>query len=62
MCWNTGDMGNFFLKLKEKLRLYDVVLTPPKTPPEKLTVTVVEMQQLPNLEKIDPENQTSCPK
>ena len=53
MSWNFGDIGNLFLKLKTKLGLYHVVLTTPKTSPEKLTLTVVEMQQLPDNEKTD---------
>ena len=51
MSWNIGDNINLFLKLKSKLGLYHVVLTTPKTSPEKLTLTVVEMQQLPDIEK-----------
>ena len=53
MSWNIGDNRILFLKLKSKLRLYHVVLTTPKTSPEKLTLTVVEVQQLPNNEKAD---------
>ena len=53
MSWNIGDNRNLFLKLKSKLGLYHVVLTAPKTSPEKLTLTVVEMQQLPDVEKTD---------
>ena len=53
MSWNIGDNRNFFLKIKSKLGLYHVVLTTPKTSPEKLTLTVVEMQQLPEIEKTD---------
>ena len=51
MNWNIGDNRILFLKLKSKLGLYHVVLTTPKTSPEKLTLTVVEMQQLPDVEK-----------
>ena len=47
MSWNIGKNRNLFLKLKPKLGLYHVVLTTPK----KLTLTVVEMQQLPDIEK-----------
>ena len=43
MSWNKGENRILFLKLKSKLRLFHVVLTTPKTSPEKLTVTVVEM-------------------
>ena len=37
--------------MKSKLGLYHVVLTTPKTSPEKVTMTVVEIQYLPNIEK-----------
>ena len=60
MSWNIGDNRNLFLKLKSKLGLYHVVLTTPKTSPEKLTLTVVEMQQLPNIEKTDSKEEISC--
>ena len=60
MSWNIGDKRNFFLQLKSKLGLYHVVLTTPKTSPEKLTLTVVEMQQLPHLEKSDSKEELSC--
>ena len=33
--------------------LYHVVLRTPKTAPEKVTLTVVEMQELPHIEKTD---------
>ena len=58
--WNSGDNRKVFLKLKSKLRLYLVVLTTPKTSPEKLTLTVVEMQQLPDIEKTDSKGELSC--
>ena len=60
MSWNIGDIRNFFLKLKSKLGLYHVVLTTPKTSPEKLTLTVVEMQQMPDIEKADSKEEISC--
>ena len=53
MSWNIADNRNLFLKLKSKLGLYHVVLTTPKTSPEKITLTVFEMQPLPDIEKID---------
>ena len=40
--------------------LYHVVLTTPKTSPEKFTLTVVEMQQLPDIEKTDSKEELSC--
>ena len=60
MSWNIGDNRNLSLKLKSKLGLYHVVLTTPKTSPEKLTLTVVEMQQLPDIEKTDSKEDISC--
>ena len=62
MSWNIGDNRNLFLKLKLNLGLYHVVLTTPKTSPEKITLTVVEMQQLPDLERTDSKQEISCPK
>ena len=50
MIWNIGD---FYLKVKSKLGLHHTVLTTPKTSPEKLTLTVVEMQEFPDIEKND---------
>ena len=44
MSWNIRDNRNLFLKLKSKLGLCQFVLTTPKTSPEKLTLTVVDMQ------------------
>ena len=60
MSWNIGDERNLFLKLKSKLGLYHVVLTIPKTFPEKFTLTLVEMQQMPDIEKTDSKAEISC--
>ena len=60
MSWNIGDSRNLFLKLKSKLGLYHIRLKTPKTYPEKHTLTVVEMQQLPGIEKTDSKTETSC--
>ena len=60
MSWNIGDNRNLFLKLKLKLGLYHVVLTTPKTSPQKLTLSVVEMQQLPDIDKIDFKEEICC--
>ena len=60
MSWNIGDNRNLFLKLKSKLGLYHVVLTTPKTSPEKLTLTVVEVQQLPDIGKTDSKEEITC--
>ena len=59
MSWNISKL---FLKLKSKLGHYHVVLTTPKTSPEKLTLTVVEIQQLPDTEKTDCKEEIFCPK
>ena len=59
MSWIIGDNRNLFLKLKSKLGLYHVVLTTPKTSPERLTLTVVEMQQMPANKKTD-SREISC--
>ena len=40
--------------------LYHVVLTTLKTSPEKLTLTVVELQQLPDIETTDSKKEISC--
>ena len=60
MSWNIGDNRNLFLKLKSKVGLYHVVQTTPKTSPETLTLTVVEMQQLPDNEGTDSKKEVSC--
>ena len=59
MSWNIRDNRNLFLKVKSKLGLYYVVLTTPQTSPEKITLTVVEMQQLPDIDKTDSEQEIS---
>ena len=60
MSWNIGDKRDLFLKLKSKLGLCHVVLTTPKTSPEKLTLTVVEMQQMPDIGMTDSKEEISC--
>ena len=52
MSWNIGDNGNLFLKLKTNLGLYHVELKS-KDAPEIITLTLVETQQLPDIEKSD---------
>ena len=39
---------------------YQVVLTTTKPSPERLTLTVVETQQLPDTEKIESQKEISC--
>ena len=58
MSWNIGDNRNLFLKLKTKLGLYHVILTLPKSP--KITLTIAEMQQLPEIDSKDPTEEISC--
>ena len=53
MSWNIGGKGNLFLKLKTKMGLYLVELKKPKVSPAKITLTLVETQQLPHIEKVD---------
>ena len=59
MSWNIGDNRNLFLKLKTKLGLYHVELKS-KDSPEKITLTLVETQQLPDIEKADSKHEISC--
>ena len=58
MSWNIGENRNLFLKLKSKLGLYHVVLSTPKVSPAKITLTIVELQQLPDLAQT--EQEISC--
>ena len=60
MSWNFGENRNLFLKKKSNLGLCHIVLTTPKTSPEKITVTLVEMLQLPEIDKVDCRNEISC--
>ena len=59
MSWNIGDNRNLFLKLKTKLGLYHLALRS-KDSPEKNTLTLVETQQLPDIEKFDSKDEISC--
>ena len=60
MSRNIGENRNLFPKLKSKLGLYHVVLTTPKTSRKEITLTSVEMQQLPEIEKLDSMKKNSC--
>ena len=42
------------------MQFYHVVITNPKTSPKNHTLTVVEVQQLPGIEKTDSKDETSC--
>ena len=59
MSWNIGDNRNLFFKLKTKLGLYHVELRS-KTSPGKVTLTMVETQQLPDIEKVDSKDEICC--
>ncbi len=59
MSWNIGDNRNFFFKLKTKLGLCHVELRS-KDSPEKITLTLVETQQLPDVEEADSKDEISC--
>ena len=59
MSWNIEDNRNLFLKLKTKLGLYHVELRS-KDSPEKITLTLVETQQLPDIEEGDSKEEISC--
>ena len=60
MSWNIGENRNLFLKLKSKMGLYHVVLTTSKSSPEKILLTLVEMQQLPEIKNVDSKKEISC--
>ena len=61
MSWNFGDNRNLFLEPKTKLGLYHVELrSKPKDSPEKITLTLVETQQLPDIEKVDSKDELFC--
>ena len=60
MSWNIGDNRYFFLKLKSKMRLYHVGLTKPRKSAEKITLTLIEIEQLPDIESTDSKNEIFC--
>ena len=60
MSWNIGDNRNFFLKLKTKLGLYHLELTKSKDSSEKITLTLVKTQQMPDIKKIDSKDEIFC--
>ena len=60
MVWNIGDNRSIFLKLKSHLGLYHVVLTTTKTPLEKFTLTIGEMQHMPGPDKTESKEELSC--
>ena len=59
---DIGEKRNLFNKLESKLGVHHVVLTTLKTSPEKFTLTLDDMQYVPEIEKVDSKNEISCPK
>ena len=61
MSWNIGDNRNLLLKLKIKLGMYHVEpRSKPTDSPGIIRLTLVETQQLPNIEKADSKDEISC--
>ena len=60
MSWNIGDNRKVFLKMRTKLGLHHVQLTSSEQTPKNVSLTIVEMQQLPEVGKFDSENEISC--
>ena len=58
MSWNIGDNRHLFLKLKTKLGLYHVKIKSEDSP-GKILLTLVETQQLPDIEKVDSRDEIS---
>ena len=59
MNWSIGDKRNLFLKLKRKLGLYHVELRSEDSP-EKITPSLVETQQWPDIEEVDSKDEFFC--
>ena len=59
MSWNIGDNRNLLFKLKTKLGLYHVELKS-KDSPKKFTLTLVETQQMPDIEKSESKDEIFC--
>ena len=60
MSWNIGDNRKLFLKLKIKLGLHHVELSKPNYSPGKNALTLVETQQLLDIQKVDSKDEISC--
>ena len=57
---NIGENRNLFLNFKSKLGFYHIVPTTPKTSPEKITLALIQLQQLPEIEKVDSKDNNFC--
>ena len=60
MSWNLEENKNLFLKLKSRIGLYLFVPTKRKIVPKKTEPTLVEMQQLPDIEKTVSKDEIFC--
>ena len=61
MSWNIGDNRNVFLKLRTNLGLYHVEhRSKPENCPEKNLLTLVETQQMPDIENVDSKDEIFC--
>ena len=60
MSWNIRGIRNLFFKLKSKSQLYHTVVITPKSFPGNFTLTVVEIQQLPDVENSDHKFEIAC--
>ena len=58
--YNNEFNRNLFLELKSKFGFYHDLLTTPKTSPDKLTLIVVELHELPDIEKTKSQEELSC--
>ena len=60
MSWNIGDITKPLSKAKIKMVLQQIVLTTPKTSPEKPTLFIAEMQQKPYIKNPDSNEEIFC--
>ena len=60
MSGNIGDNRNLLLKLKSKMGFHHIELKTSKTSPQKLTLTVNEMRQMPDIGNNDSGEEISC--
>ena len=60
MRWNIGDTRNHSLKLKNWDFIMFYQQNPPRNSPEKITLILLEMQQMPDLAETDWRVELSC--
>ena len=56
MSWNIGFLRNLLLKLHNKLGLFHYVI---EKKSQKISLTIIESQNLPNLQNLDVDSQIS---